>query len=336
MRMRLVPGFLAILSLFVVSPSFAQSRAELDYRLKQVEQLLAGLDGNIYGEGSALARLTIRLDDLERLLTEQTGQIERLHHDNQRLRDELARLRKTGGTEGGKNIPTDSLASIHTPMIEGKGPGEIRPAPEGESQVSSEDSKGKPVILGGSYVAVDPEDPYAEAKARATGVLGDTLAEEETNIRPDSNTAPGALEKNGVQQEDKMSVNTPENAQKDYEEAKRLLAEGNFEAARAAFETFVTAHTKNALQGEAYYWLGETYFVHKNMTRAASSYIQALKNNPKGPKAPEAMARLAESLESLGKKEEACRTVGQFGREYPNAPSAAKNKIDLLKRRAGC
>jgi tol-pal system protein YbgF len=105
----------------------------------------------------------------------------------------------------------------------------------------------------------------------------------------------------------------------DYEKARTLLEQGDYEAAERAFAAFVAAHSKDKLAGAAQYWLGVTYFVRGDHERAVAAFAKGYKNYPKSSKAPDNLLKLAKSLGALDRKADACTTLEQLTAEYPNA-----------------
>jgi tol-pal system protein YbgF len=86
--------------------------------------------------------------------------------------------------------------------------------------------------------------------------------------------------------------------------------------ARETFKGFVTTHKQDKLAGNAYYWLGETYYVNSDFVTAADTFRQGFEVNPNGIKAPDNLYKLAKSLLHLDKKQEACIVLGQIQKRY--------------------
>lgn len=163
---------------------------------------------------------------------------------------------------------------------------------------------------GASVAVVDPDDPFAAERAAATGVLGGGAS-----TLPAAEPAdPGVL----------------------YADARSRLLDGDFDGAQLGFEQFVNDHAEDPRAGEAWYWLGETFFVRSNFGDAASAYITSLRTQPEGEKAPDAMVRLAASLHGLGQTQDACDTLARFGRQFPNASAASRDRAARESVRANC
>ena len=156
---------------------------------------------------------------------------------------------------------------------------------------------------------VNPGDPFASERAAATGVLGG---------------APGAAA---------LPVSDPATV---YDDARARLLDGDFDGAQYGFESFVTDHGDDPRAGEAWYWLGETFFVRNNFAASADAYIASLRAQPAGVRAPDALVRLAASLHGLERTREACETLARFGRQFPNASAASRDRAARESVRAGC
>jgi len=121
-----------------------------------------------------------------------------------------------------------------------------------------------------------------------------------------------------------------------YDGARTRLLDGDFAGAQSNFETFVANHGDDPRIGEAQYWLGETHFVRNNFAEAADAYIGSLRSQPEGEKAPDALIRLAASLHGLGRTDEACGTLARFGRQFPDASQASRDRAARESVRANC
>lgn len=154
-------------------------------------------------------------------------------------------------------------------------------------------------------------DPrFADARAAATGTLGGAP----TPAEPVAETDPTAL----------------------FESAQASLLDGDFDGAQFGFERFIANHADHEGAGEAYYWLGETFYVRDDFGSAADNYIASLRTQPAGPRAPDALVRLAASLRGLGRGDEACATLGRFNRQFPNASPESRDRAARESVRANC
>jgi tol-pal system protein YbgF len=101
-----------------------------------------------------------------------------------------------------------------------------------------------------------------------------------------------------------------------YNLAVGLIREKRFDRARDSFTKFISTYPKHRLVGNAYYWLGETYYVENNYTSAAESFKSGFESKTDGIKAADNLYKLAKSLLNMNKKNEACIVLDQLQKRY--------------------
>ena len=121
----------------------------------------------------------------------------------------------------------------------------------------------------------------------------------------------------------------------EFELAVFSLERGQYDAAETSFATFLQRYPKDALAGEAVYYLGESFFKRDRHRDAAEQYLKISTDYPKTAHAPDAMLRLGQSLEKLGAKEQACAFYAEVPRKYPQA-NAIKTSAQREFARAKC
>jgi len=121
-----------------------------------------------------------------------------------------------------------------------------------------------------------------------------------------------------------------------YDFAIDLLKRGQFPQARDALKQFLADHPKDALAGNAQYWLGETYYVQGQYKDAADSFLKGYTTYSKSPKAPDSLLKLGMTLSQLGQKDAACATFGQLKEQFPQAEPAVVARNKLERQKAGC
>lgn len=127
-----------------------------------------------------------------------------------------------------------------------------------------------------------------------------------------------------------------DNAADGYARAKRILLAGDYPGAAAAFQTFVETYPDAPETAEARYWLGEALFVQDEHADAATAYIGAIRGWPATPWAPNAVVRLARSLIALEKPADACRTLGELAKRYPNPSTLVATRAKQARADAKC
>jgi tol-pal system protein YbgF len=133
---------------------------------------------------------------------------------------------------------------------------------------------------------------------------------------------------------------SPEEAKPSAAEAfakgRELMMAGDYDAAESAFAAYVEAYPDSPRSAEARYWWGKTLSAKGAHAQAASAYIAAIRGWPKTAWAPEAVVELARSLVALKKPEDACSTLSELARRYPNASAAVATRAAAVARAAKC
>ncbi len=121
-----------------------------------------------------------------------------------------------------------------------------------------------------------------------------------------------------------------------YKYAYEMLVIENYLEAENAFKVFIGEHPKDTLTSNAYYWLGETYYVQKKFQLAAVSFARGYQNFPKGNKALDQLFKLSLTFMNMGKYEDACASFSKLEAEFPKAPKRINNRAKEYKKRAKC
>ncbi len=305
-------------------PAKAQSDAER--RISRLEQTVKTLQSIIFqgqatgqpvvvkpeGADPEVAGLRQRLDDLEVSRRGDVGQAESLSRDLQ----DAARNRTADRAAADAQIKAlnDRIARLETQLA----------AAVAAQQAAAAQAQAQAFATGpeaelpaappppGSARARLGADATARAQAGDTGVLG-TLPGRPAAAAPVSDEA-GA-----------------------YRDARALLTSGDYAAATAAFQDYVARYPEAARAPEAYYWLGETYYLREAYRQSTGAYAAALKSKPKTTWAPDAMVRLGESLVQTNQNAQACAAADEFEKTYAaRASAAAKTRAASVRRRAKC
>ena len=185
------------------------------------------------------------------------------------------------------------------------------------------------------------EDPNKKSNPEMK-VLGTIKKEQNTektdNLSQNEKKVSEKITKNSL-----AALNTSEEIQKlsknpsdIYKYAYDMLIRENYNEAESSFKTFIGEHPKDPLASNAYYWLGETYYVQKKFQLAAISFARGYQNFPKGNKAIDQLFKLALTFMNLGKNEDACASFSKLEIEFPNAPKRISNRAKEYKQRAKC
>ncbi|MEC9250135.1 MAG: tetratricopeptide repeat protein [Pseudomonadota bacterium] len=281
-----------VTALAAATPAQAQSRRELAERIDATEVRIGELDNQFLAGDPVVETLLQRLDALDYQIQELTSANEQMRFENRQLRETVEMLQ---AEVEGMRAPAinDATASWMTDGLEADG---------GEADVTVTQ------VENPDLAHSNPDDPFADARAAATGTLGGAPDAAAPSISPEELFASG----------------------------RSRLVDNDFGGAQMAFETFVTDNPDHPNVGEAWYWLGQTFYVQDNFGDAADAYIASLRSQPSGQRAPDALVQLAASLRGLGRVDEACGTLSQFGRQFPNAPAEARDRAARESVRANC
>ena len=106
-----------------------------------------------------------------------------------------------------------------------------------------------------------------------------------------------------------------------------MLNRSDYVGAEQAFARFTHDYPNDPLIGNAWYWLGETFYVRREYTQAANSFRQGFQALEEGPKAGDNLLKLAMSLAATQKDQEACVVLKQVDTKYSSNSTALKGKV---------
>jgi tol-pal system protein YbgF len=202
-------------------------------------------------------------------------------------------------------------------------------APAGQSQVAGAfgqlrtDSQGRPLPPDPNQPTAPPVDTAPAAPAPAPARVPNPGAVAATQL--------------GVESGVPVDVALPEGTPKQqYDYAFDFLKRQDYGRAEAAFREFMKRYPKDALAGNAQYWLGETYYVRNDLQKSVIEFMNGYQNYPKSNKAPDNLLKLGMSLSRLGQGKEACTALGRLTKEYPDAPEQIRRNAQQERTRLKC
>jgi len=116
--------------------------------------------------------------------------------------------------------------------------------------------------------------------------------------------------------------------QERYVAAKQAFDQGDFEAARSAFEGIIKDFPKSEHADNAQFWIGEIYYREKWYEKAILEYQKVIENYPKGNKVPASLLKQGFAFISLGDKANARLILKELSQKYPESN---EGKIALQK-----
>jgi tol-pal system protein YbgF len=290
----------AILAIAVVAiPAQAQAqRLSLAERVDRLEQEQAS------GHGGNAVDLVNQIQSLQAEVQQLQGQVEELKHQldeaKQRSKDQY--------------IDLDSRIG----RIEGHAPAGAPPP----AAAGARDNAPPPDIeLGGGRAsnAPPPAASVHDVPERARQNVGELRADE----RGDLNAAP----------ESAAPAADPAGEQPAYDAAFTALKDGRYADAARRFQAFLDQYPNSGLAGNAYYWLGESYYVTQNYKIALQSFQTLLQRYPDSQKAPDALLKVGYSQYELKQWDQAEATLNQVVQTYPDTTVAhlAQGRLRALK-----
>jgi tol-pal system protein YbgF len=111
---------------------------------------------------------------------------------------------------------------------------------------------------------------------------------------------------------------------------------GDFGRAETALRQFIAANGPHRLAGDAQYWLGETFYARRDWNAASREFAAQFRAYPQNAKAPDSLLRLGQSLGQLNRKPDACGTLAELDRRYPNASQSIKIAATRERQRLQC
>ena len=119
--------------------------------------------------------------------------------------------------------------------------------------------------------------------------------------------------------------------------AKAQLAGGDYAGAGDALNAYLQQYGASSHAREAYYLLGESYYVRGAYGDATTAYARALKDWPKISWGPDATVKLARALASTNRSDQACAALSEFDHRYgATAPKAVKARAAATAATAKC
>jgi tol-pal system protein YbgF len=122
--------------------------------------------------------------------------------------------------------------------------------------------------------------------------------------------------------------------QADYETALAILREGRYVEAAAAFNRFLETYPGSPYSDNAYYWLGETYYVTRDFDRALASFSQLVTSYPQSPKLPGARLKIGYIYYEKQDWAAARQELGSLVTGYPGSTEArlADDRLQRMKK----
>ncbi|MDP4003885.1 tol-pal system protein YbgF [Methylobacterium sp. NEAU K] len=307
------------------------------------------------------SELVVRLGRIENQSRLMAGQIETLQYENRQLKEQLRKFqedvefRLNEGKGGGRSAPSAAPApAAPSGAVNGGNPGAGRPGKRGDAFDPSQapGAPGAPMQLGSTQpsaplpsreaaeaveaaparpqalprAAIDDEDPDAEAAAPGY--------DEPVDLRPPART--GAIPAPAARPSESVAATRTGDPAADYDAAVELFRARQYEQAEMGLRQFIQSHPRDNRVAGATYWLGESYLARGRNREAAEQFLKVSTDYARSAQAPEAMLKLGVTLNALGAREQACATLAELDRKFPNAGTGVRQGVTRERKRARC
>jgi tol-pal system protein YbgF len=165
-------------------------------------------------------------------------------------------------------------------------------------------------LEGGGAGAAAGGNPPAQGSSNPAGAATAAAA---ATVPPPGQPAPAAAAGNA----------DPAAAQGAYDVAFKAIRAGDYVAASREFRSFIKQYPNHPLTPNAWYWLGESYYVTTNYPVALESFQQLLSQFPQSEKAPDALLKVGYSQLELKQNAAARATLMQVTTKYPGSKAAS-------------
>ncbi|MEO8011886.1 MAG: tol-pal system protein YbgF, partial [Dokdonella sp.] len=118
-----------------------------------------------------------------------------------------------------------------------------------------------------------------------------------------------------------------------YDEAFASLKDGRYAESARRFQSFTEKYPNSDLAGNAYYWLGESYYVTQNYRVALETFNTLLARFPANQKAPDALLKTGYCQYELKLWDDAEKTLTDVTVRYPETTVSrlAQGRLRALK-----
>ena len=327
------------ISLCLAAPLAAAQDRSTQERLDRLERDLNMLQRQVYrggppppmsaGDGAGAVSVTIRMDRLEDQMRELTGRVEEVVTQVAQLRQ---RLDQAGPDSGGRIASAEPPAPRIGPPAAARSARQF-PAPPPDS-VEDEPA---PLHLAPSGGQLGPPGAYPPPAVLGDGptpIFGTLTPPGEPRVRTPGSYPPSSEQLASAAPSSAAAAGSSPAAQ--YNHAFGLLKQADYPGAEAELKAFVEQHPKDAMAGNAQYWLGESYYARGKYIEAASAFAEGYKRYPKSAKAADGLLKLGMSLARANQKQNACVALGQLDQAFPSPGAAIKTHADAEKKRLGC
>ncbi len=162
------------------------------------------------------------------------------------------------------------------------------------------------------------------ADAGTTASAASTPASATSAPTTDSSSAPASAS---------TSLTSDADAQKMYDAAFNALRSGDFVKSSRGFRAFTQQYPHDKLTPNAWYWLGESYYITQNYKQAMKAFDAVLQQFPESGKAPGALLKKGYCQDALKQTDAARTTLKSVISKFPDtsASNLAKQRLEDIR-----
>ncbi len=119
----------------------------------------------------------------------------------------------------------------------------------------------------------------------------------------------------------------------EYDQAFNALKDGRYAESARRFQAFISQYPGSELTPNAFYWLGESYYVTQNYPISLDTFQKLLAQYPNSQKAPDALLKVGYCQYEMKQWDQAEATLNQVVQKYPDTTVSrlAQGRLRALK-----
>ncbi len=122
-----------------------------------------------------------------------------------------------------------------------------------------------------------------------------------------------------------------ENEASAFRSAYKVFLNGNYDRASVEFKRFVTNYPSTTLTPQAYYYLGESFYVQKHYDPAKQALEQVISRYPSSKYRSHALYKLGQIMLEMDQRSKAQELWNSIIQDYPDSPESTQAKEQLKK-----
>ena len=180
------------------------------------------------------------------------------------------------------------------------------------------------------FQALEERLAALEARGVATAPTGPEQSPGQAGTPADA-VNPAAGTDSGAQPDGPGETGIEAGSQENYEQARALLGQGQYDEAGAQFVRYLEANPGGGLAANARYWLGETYYVQGRYPDAGAEFSRVVSEYPDSNKLPDALLKLGYTQDELGDTAAATGTLERVRQDFAGSDAASLATIRLAQ-----